>query len=163
MLAVSTANAAVDAERAAGNLLVLIRALEVKIDGLDRLIGTRIDSLTDALLAHEKLNEQTFAASSEAIKKAEQAQSAYNLAHNDLSRKMEAQYAMMMPRTEAIGLLQAHNEKFDEIKKEIVTLREFASTMGGKSTGLSAMYGYIIGALGFLVALVTMAIKFTVK
>ena len=54
-----------------------------------------------AFSAHKESVASAFLASEKAIVKAEEAQRAYNIGHNDLSRKMDDQYKTMMPRQEA--------------------------------------------------------------
>lgn len=86
-----------------------------------------------ALSASEKLTAAAFAASKEAISKAEAAQTSYNASHNDLTRKMDGQYKEMMPRPEAQAVFHSQEEKIDDIKKEVVSLKEYRSESGGRA------------------------------
>ena len=85
-----------------------------------------------ALASSEKLTGAAFAASKEAIVKAETAQTTYNTSHNDLTRKMDEQYKQMMPRPESDAKFEARDEKIEELKKEISVLREARSKSGGR-------------------------------
>ena len=142
-----------------------LHTLAVRLDGQERLMDERDrlyaerhaasqDAIQAALLAVKDQTAASFAASEKAIVKAEAAQTAYNEQHNDLVRKMDTQYSYMMPRTEADGRFAAHAEKFDELRRDINALRESRSESGGKAAGASTLWGYVIGAIGAIAALV---------
>lgn len=98
------------------------------LDERDRLYKERSDAqktAVDAALAAQK--EQTassFSSSEKAIRKAEESQQSYNAGHNDLSRKMEAQYALMVPKTEAQLKWDSAERDTSEIHKELAIVRE---------------------------------------
>lgn len=103
-------------------------------------------AVTAALAAQKELTQAAFQSSEKAIVKAENAQSSYNTTHNDLSRKMDAQYEHMMPRHEAHALL-------DALKDKVTALEKTLAAGSGKSAGLSAGWGYLVGAVGIGLAL----------
>jgi hypothetical protein len=102
-----------------------------KINGLDRLTDSRFkageSAVMAALAATKELTAAAFAASKEAIIKAEEAQKAYNVSHNDLIRKQE----MMIPRPEFDRVTTDWRDKFDNLKEEIADLRESRSQQQG--------------------------------
>jgi hypothetical protein len=73
-------------------------------------------AVDDALKAQKELTNASFASSEKAIVKAEESQKSYNEGHNDLSRKMEVQYGLMMPRAEAVAEFRSILEKIDSAK-----------------------------------------------
>lgn len=77
--------------------------------------------------ASEKFSAATHAASMAAAQKAEQAQTAYNQFHNDLSRKNE----LMMTRADADVRFANVDQKHDELRREIISLRESRSQREG--------------------------------
>ncbi len=123
-----------------------------------------------ALAAAEKLTAAAFAASKEAIYKAEQAQTAYNASHNDLTRKMDSQNREMLPRPEADSRFKAQDERIEDIKTEIAKLREYKSEMGGRGEqrvesrqhsqwGIGIVIGSLLGAAAFLIAVIQLVIQ----
>jgi hypothetical protein len=123
-----------------------LRELTAIVKALDKLIGERLtaleklmserdrryderfeaqkDAVQAALVAAKELTAAAFAAAKEAISKSEVAQTAYNATHNDLTRKMDAQYKEMLPRQEA-------DARFKGVEEKISELREFRSQYSG--------------------------------
>ena len=123
-------------------------------------------AVKDALAAQKELTNAAFASSEKAIVKAEDSQRTYNAGHNDLSRKMETQYSLMVPDIQHKSDLKAIEEKiesfknsvfkqFDNVNLDIRGLRESRSETGGKGIGTNAMWGYILGMVGILSLLFT--------
>lgn len=143
-----------------------LREVTVELDGLVKLYEERDRRYEDrfkaqetagdkALAAAEKLTAAAFAASKEAITKAEEAQRAYNVSHNDLIRKMDA----MIPRTEFDQRFRDAAERVDDLKKrydlEIADLRESRSMGTGQASQRGAQQDFsrwLIG-LGIMTAL----------
>jgi len=119
-------------------VLEKIQALSDRIGLLDRLYTERDDARGRAV-------DASFAASEKAIVKAEDAQKAYNLSHNDLARKMDEQNKATMPRTETEARFQALEEKINEQR--------------GRSAGGQVTWGYVVGGIGVLIGLATLALK----
>lgn len=142
-------------------------------------LSTRLDSIDSkyeaALLALEKSIAAAFASSEKAILKAEEAQRAYNAAHNDLLRKQEA----MMPRPEFSLKMEGVDKDIAETRRElnftrevvpkeiaelrtslmaeISSLRESRSESGGKSVGMHASWGIMLGAAGLISTILSIA------
>lgn len=145
-----------------------LRELVAQIDGMIRLYEERDRRYEDrfkaqetavaaALAAQEKLTAAAFAAAKEAVLKQENSQSSYNATHNDLTRKMDNQYALMLPRTEADSRARGSDEKIEDIKKGLAGLRESRSESSGRRqqtdwflTGLLSIAGIVIGYISGL-------------
>jgi hypothetical protein len=166
--------------------------LERVIDEKDKQYDTRARAaeiaVQAALLAQKEQVAAAFLASEKAIVKAEEAQKAYNVAHNDLSHKMDEQNKATIPRLEAMAMLKAMDDKLIAMQnnyenrleaqrlsfeknnevaaKEIRDLRESRSEVTGKSVGANAIWSYfiagsglLIGMLGFITAIIFHFIK----
>lgn len=127
-----------------------LRELTANLDGLRELLLSKLEAAKEvsterdrlyaerdaarraavdaALVAMKEQTSQSFAASEKAIVKAEEAQHAYNVVHNDLARKMDDQNKATMPRMEIEG-------RFAGLDEKISTLRELASVGAGISQG----------------------------
>jgi chromosome segregation ATPase len=125
-----------------------LRELTAQIDGIVRLYEER-----------DRRYEERFTAAKEAVTKAESAQTAYNTNHNDLTRKMDAQYGFMLPRTEAENRFRNHDEKIDEIKKELASLRESRSEGSGRREQTNWLIGIGIGIIGLILGFLSRYIK----
>jgi hypothetical protein len=143
--------------------------LERVIDERDKQYDARFHAaeiaVTAALNAQEKSTTAAFAASEKAIVKAEQAQTAYNVAHNDLSRKLDDQNKATIPRPEIMALFGSIDQKLESMRAafdkdvetlttDIRSLRESRSESGGSKTGAREIMAYIIAASGLALALI---------
>lgn len=146
----------------------LREAFRIRIEALENLAAERDKwyserdrdrsaSVDKALTAAKEQTASSFAASKEAILKAEEGQRSYNTSHNDLSRKMEEQYKSMLPRAEAFLKWDSSDKEISEARKEIAGLRESRSASGGHSMGEKAMWGYVVGAVGLILAVLSIA------
>ena len=106
--------------------------VEKVMDERHQLYKERADSqkvaVDDALAAVKEQTSASFAASEKAIVKAEESQKTYNQGHNDLSRKMEAQYSLMVPQAEAKLKWDAIDKAIEESRRENATLRSNSLT-----------------------------------
>ncbi len=109
-------------------------------------------SVGAALAAADKQTTAAFLSSEKAIVKAEEAQRSYNATHNELSRKMDDQYKIMMPRVES-------EKMFDRFKEDIQSLRESRSESGGRHGGYHAGWSYLIGGIGLLAVLGSLVVQ----
>ncbi len=100
------------------------RELVAELDGFKALMEERRHGTAAALQALEKQMAASFLASEKAVLKAEASQTQYNVGHNDLTRKMDAQYKDMLPRTEGDARFKAMEEKLSEHRKEIDRVRD---------------------------------------
>lgn len=107
---------------------VRFKALEDKVEERDGLYKTMFaaskTAVETALTSVKESTASSFASSEKAIVKAEDAQRTYNQGHNDLSRKMEAQYKEMVPITEARIKWESIDKEMAETRRELATLRE---------------------------------------
>ena len=142
-----------------------VRALRAELVGLRQLMDERNtryeqsfreskDAVQAALEAAKDQTAASFLASEKAIGKAEASQTAYNVGHNDLTRKMDAQYKEMLPRPEA-------DSRFKSIEEKLSELREYRSGAQGHSSGtrsigdaLATVVALIIAAGAVVVAIV---------
>lgn len=115
----------------------LREALEQRLDERDRRYEDRFvaqeRSFHASLAAQDKATSSAFTASEKAIAKAETSQIEYNRNHNDLSRKMEAQYKEMVPRIQV-------DEKFKVLDEKIADLREGRSSIQGRGSITSILW-----------------------
>lgn len=77
-------------------------------------------AVDDALKAQKELTTQAFSASEKAIVKAEDAQKAYNLSHNDLLKKMD----LLVPKAEAQLKWETTDKEVQENRRELGMMRE---------------------------------------
>lgn len=151
-------------------MLEKVRAIRELLDERDRrymeLAKAQELAIAAALTAQKELTNQVFASSEKAIVKAENAQSSYNHSHNELARKMDDQYKVMMPRIECERTFSSLDSKVDDVKsaasrnrdeliKEVRELRESRSLIEGHGSGLSAGWGYLVGAIAGAAALLS--------
>lgn len=128
-------------------LKVRIKALERRFDDRHRWYKERDKSRSKAVTA-------AFEASKEAITKAEESQKQYNVTHNDLTRKMDNQYAQMYPRSEAQAEHERTQGQFKELKTEAGDLRETRSQTVGHAQGVSATMVILLVLGGFIVTFI---------
>jgi hypothetical protein len=115
------------------------------IDTLKALMDERDRSVRETVAtAMTSMREQTktsFEASEKAIAKAEEAQRAYNVSHNDLAKKLDEQNKATMPRVETENRFRAIEEKIGDLRNVI--------TLGtGKGVGLDKAWAIIVGLFG---------------
>jgi hypothetical protein len=97
--------------------------------------------------AQRELSNAINIASKEAITKAEESQKSYNTGHNDLSRKMEAQYKDMLPRVESDSKFKSLEDKieskFKELNDKIIPLQLGSAGGRGKMEGIKDFRDWI--------------------
>jgi DNA repair exonuclease SbcCD ATPase subunit len=113
-----------------------------------------------ALTAAKEQTASSFAASKEAILKAEEAQRSYNQTHNDLNRKMEEQSKMTMPRLETQQRFEGVEEKIAATNKVINDLRESREKSEGRGAGVNATWAAIASVAGILIAVIAVIVAF---
>jgi len=119
----------------------------------------RQTSVDKALTAAKEQTASSFAASKEAILKAEEAQRAYNQSHNDLARKMDEQNKATMPRTETEARFRALEEKVNEARNGLGAIG--ATNTGARSVKdeTRANIALVISILGMLVTLAVLLFR----
>lgn len=129
-----------------------------------------------ALNSLEKSNTASAIASEKAVEKALKSQDAYNVAHNDLSHRMEAQYKEMISRTEFALAIKNILDKIEESKLitqtryesnrlEISGLREHKMTATGRDEAdvknTSRTQWAITIAVGVMMGIMTLLLNVT--
>lgn len=115
------------------NEVTLKEYVESRLCASDKRIDTAVENIKESTQA-------AFAASQKAIDKQEHFQTTYNAGHNDLSRKMEAQYKDMIPRTE-------HRLEINKLTEDIKSLRESRSQNEGKGLGNRELLSWVVAVL----------------
>jgi len=111
------------------------------------LANERYKAIDSTIAGLKESSAIAFNVSDKAVNKSENAQREYNSMHNDLSRKMEAQYKDMLPRTEADRMFAALSDKIDAMAK--------AGNIGeGRGQGLSLAWSLLLGAVALAGALI---------
>ena len=143
--------------------------LERVIDERDKQYDARFRAaeiaVNAAFSAQKELTAAAFSASEKAITKAEQAQTAYNVVHNDLSRKLDEQNKATIPRPEIMALFAAVDQKLesmrtsfakdiDAIGTDIRGLRESRSETNNVKVGSREIMTYLITVSRLALALI---------
>lgn len=145
------------------NVRDAIEALYARSDERDRLYTERDAAqkaaVAAALMAQKEQTAAAFLSSEKAIVKAEEAQKAYNVAHNDLAHKMDDQAKMTMPRSETEARFHALAEKLDEVKTSVTGVT--AAATGGKTVKDDgrANIGMLVGLVGAVLAVVAFFLR----
>lgn len=159
--------------------------LERIVDERDKQYDARFRAaeiaVSAALSAQEKSTKDAFLASEKAIIKAEDAQREYNARSNEFRGQLDDQAKTLMPRPETTALFRAVDEKLiviqsnyerrlevlqsniekinESLVKEIAGLREYRSETSGKTIGANALWGYLVGAAGVILAVIFHFVK----
>ena len=112
------------------------------------------EATATALIAVEKQTAAAFAANKESVLKTEEAQKAYNLQHNDLTRKMEAQAARFVDRERLEEYEKRFDGKLESIKADIGRLQESRAEGGGRRVQHQETQQTVRWGIGQTIALV---------
>lgn len=166
-----------------------INNVRAVMDERDRLNDTRFKAgetaVSAALAAQEKLTGASFAASKEAVLKAEDAQKDYNQRSNEFRGQLDDQAKTLMPRNEVSQMFKAYEEKLETIKSteskdmdlvrsEIASLRESRS---GQEHGAAVLHDsraqsnwstgivvtLIVSVIGWAITVGLVAFKLAIK
>jgi hypothetical protein len=130
--------------------------LEEKVYSLEKLASERDMRYMQMFKAIEEKTSLALAGSEKAVGKAEMATEKRFDAVNEFRGQLKDQAATLMPREEAIVKLRGIEDKVEEVKKDIVALREFRSGSGGKDEQKqtsSHMFFSMLSAIGTLIAM----------
>ena len=147
---------AADHKMLAERVSALDRLMEAKFVTFNVMVSSQAEKVALALAAADKATasalaaqkegtQAAFNASEKAIEKAEGAQNAYNLVHNDLVRKMDDQNKGTMPRSET-------ESRFSNLEEKIGGLRQHRSAVEGSGQGMRDMWGWVAFAIMALIA-----------
>jgi hypothetical protein len=129
---------------------------EWTVETLKELVDQRFTdmdrAITAALAAQKELTGTVSVASEKAIVKAENAQNAHNVLANGLQGRLDEQAKHMIARPEFDQRVRGLEEKIND-------LRESRSGQTGRGVGLSQGWGYLVGALGIGLALLSFLMR----
>jgi len=116
-----------------------ISELSKELEGLKELLTFKIDAVKDTMAERQALYQERYDAQEKAIGKAAIAQDSYNVAHNDLTRKMEIQAKETMPRLEIQGMFRAVDDKINSaihaVEERITGIQNMVMSSGGIASG----------------------------
>lgn len=158
----------------AAPLAVDLAALKTLMDERDKRYQERFENQREALRlaldAQNKFHDSIFKMSQEAIAKAEDAQKEYNVRSNEFRGQLDDQAKTLMPRSESLGLHQAHRDRVDQVREEsrllmdglrgeLVTVQKTMSQIVGTKSGrsefstplLMAIVSVVVGLAVFLI------------
>ena len=134
-----------------GELIVLIQSNDLRYQ---QRFETQEANLITAITAQEKAVAAALQAAKEAVTKAEIAAEKRFDAVNEFRGQLSDQARSFMPRAESELQITALNEKIENIQGLL-------GSLGGRSEGISAAVGYIVGAVGALVGIVGLVLSLT--
>lgn len=127
------------------------------MDERDKLYTDRANSsktaVDAALKAAETLTNASFAASEKAIGKADANAEKWRENANEWRAAMQDREVKFAARIEM-------DNEFKNLRAELASLKESRSQVTGRSEGNHAMWGYIIGAVSFILMLLSIAAVF---
>jgi len=116
-------------------------------------------AVNTALIAQEKAINSALIAAKEAVLKAESATEKRFEAVNEFRQTLSDQTATFIPRAEAIQRAEQNAEKITALDKRMTdALSDINSRLdrtAGKSSGVDAFWGYLVGAVGLLAAVIS--------
>jgi chromosome segregation ATPase len=135
-----------DCERKLSNDLHALQekviALRELMDERDKRYAVQFDAgstaVSTALAAQKELTSAAFASSEKANAKTEDAQSSYNERTNELRGAMSDQSKTLLARSEAEARFSSVEEKIEENKKQVASLRESRSSGSGRDQAQEA-------------------------
>jgi hypothetical protein len=135
-------------------------------DGVDlkTLLEARVDNLKTLIDANDKNYNQRFenvlqatqsalAASDRAVTKAEMASEKRFDAVNEFRATLADQQRSFIPRNEVEVITKGINDRMEKVENSIIL-------QAGKGQGMSSLWGYIVGVVGVVIAIISLLIKF---
>lgn len=129
---------------------------------VDKAFNTAEKAVTQALVAQKELSQTVQVSSDKAITKAEEAQKTYNVGHNDLSKKMEDQYKMMLPRVEADQREKNIEEKLKGHSDSINLLNSRLDIISGAGIGKDQGFKNVKDIIWIIITIASFAIGYFV-
>lgn len=119
-------------------------------------------ALDAALAAAKEAGQAALTAAKEATTKAEVASEKRFESVNEFRKTLSDQTATFLPRSEADARMNGLSEKIDDFKTATVAaqsnIETRLATYAGRSGGAASLWGYILGALGAVSIIVTLAV-----
>ena len=149
-----------------------LRELTAELDGLRQVMGSRLEGMKAmmderdrmyserdnsrrtaveaALIAAKEQTASSFAASKEAIIKAEQAQHDYNMRSNEFRGQLDDQAKRLIARSEVEVLMKNLEEKIGKIEMDGRANREAITSNAGRGAGMDQLWQYILAGVGLM-------------
>jgi hypothetical protein len=113
------------------------------------------EAVKDALAAQDKLTAAAFLSAEKAITKAEDAQREYNVRSNEFRGQLDDQAKMLMPRSEAMTMINNVQKQFQELKEgPLAALNTFKDNSQGKMAVIVGIASLLSGVVSAAVAMV---------
>ncbi len=117
------------------------------------------EAVAAALTAQKEQTGAAFAASEKAIVKAENSQTEYNVRSNEFRGQLGDQANRLLPRAEADTRFGAFEKQIENMEKDVATLRESRSAVGGAKAQTALIFGMAVAIAGLAMTLVLFMIK----
>jgi hypothetical protein len=131
-----------------------LEAMKALIDERDRMYAERDNSrrtaVEAALIAAKEQTASSFAASKEAITKAEQAQHDYNMRSNEFRGQLDDQAKRLISRSEVESMIKNLEEKISRVDNDQRTLRDTVGSGVSRGEGMNAFWQYLLAVIGLL-------------
>jgi hypothetical protein len=114
---------------------------------LDERYRSQEKAMETAFSAADKAVQAALLSAEKAVTKAEVAAEKRFEATNEFRGQLADQAATFLPRTEAEAVNLRNTERINELQDRM-------NRAEGKGTGIATMYGWVVGAVGLLVAIV---------
>lgn len=121
---------------------------------LDERYATQTKALDAAFVAAEKAVATALSSAEKAVTKAETAAERRFESVNEFRAQLNDQAGTFMPRTE-------YQAKHEALEKQVDELTHRIARSEGSSSGKNAMYGWIVAAVGLVVAVIVAMNSFT--
>jgi len=115
-------------------------------------------ALKEALLAQEKLVNAALLASQTAVNKTDDAVGERFKTVNEFRGTLEDQARNLMPRQEALAIFAAQSDKIDKLEQRVQEINLQIRDIGGRARGINEGFGYIIGAIGVITAIIAIVL-----
>jgi hypothetical protein len=133
--------------------------LKAQLCAIQKFIDERDRRYEERFKAMDEKTGLALTSSKEAVTKAEVATEKRFDAVNEFRGTLSDQAATLLPRAEAAARFTSYDEKIDEIKKDITSLRESNSKSQGRSSGFNSAWGIAVSILFLAIAVVGLILK----
>jgi hypothetical protein len=135
-------------------MLARLEAMKSLMDERDRMYSERDTSrrtaVEAALIAAKEQTATSFAASKEAISKADTAQHEYNIRSNEFRGQLDDQAKRLISRAEVESVIRNLEEKIARLDGDQRQLRDTVGSGVSKGEGMNQLWQYILAGLGLL-------------
>ena len=131
-----------------------LEAMKALIDERDRMYAERDNSrrtaVEAALIAAKEQTATSFAASKEAISKADTAQHEYNIRSNEFRGQLDDQAKRLISRTEVEGMIKNVEEKIARSDNDQRVMNDRVGSGEGRGAGMDKLFQYFLSVIGIL-------------